>query len=69
MLVCSSWSMLISSAVMAMVIIGSSLSPLPSTLSLFIVDLGGMIDRPNSHPQKEEYFLLLLVLLFLDLLR
>ena len=34
-----------------------------------VMDLGGMIDQPNSHPQKEEYFLLLLVLLFLDLLR
>jgi hypothetical protein len=25
----------------------------------FVMDLGGMIDGPNSHPQKEEYFLLL----------
>ena len=35
---------------------------------IFIV-AAASIDRPNSHPQKEEYFLLLLVLLFLDLLR
>jgi hypothetical protein len=41
--------MLISLAVMAMIIIRHDAAAI-------VMDLGGMIDQPNSHPQKEEYF-------------